>query len=125
MYFVTTMLTNVPKLGLLTSHMYVSMLALHLISSSTSSSSFLLHPSYLSVPFFSEVFCCFLLLLFIVLFSFCSSPFFFFFIGLSSSYRMFLEGSVPVVFCAACGRNAAAKFAVSRNAFRKILHFLF
>ena len=28
--------------------------------------------------------------------------------------------SVPVVFCAACGRVAAAKFALSRNAFRKI-----
>ena len=32
--------------------------------------------------------------------------------------------SVPVVFCAACGRVAAAKFALSRNAFRKIWQFL-
>ena len=31
-----------------------------------------------------------------------------------------MKRSVPVVFCAACGRNAAAKFALSRNAFRKI-----
>ena len=35
-----------------------------------------------------------------------------------------LQWTVPVVFCAACGRNAAAKFALSRNAFRKIWQFL-
>ena len=35
-----------------------------------------------------------------------------------------LDLTVPVVFCAACGRNAAAKFAFSRNAFRKIWQFL-
>ena len=34
------------------------------------------------------------------------------------------QQSVPVVFCAACGRNAASKFTLSRNAFRKIWQFL-
>ena len=37
---------------------------------------------------------------------------------------IYIHISVPVVFCAACGRNAAAKFALSRNAFRKIWQFL-
>ena len=45
-------------------------------------------------------------------------------LALRTSRAIPLAYTVPVVFCAACGRNAAAKFALSRNAFRKIWQFL-
>ena len=41
-------------------------------------------------------------------------------INLSLVLKNNIPIAVPVVFCAACGRSAAAKIAISRNAYRKI-----